>query len=1176
MEAELLVLVSSLKHTGDMKRKRRDVDLQAAEQQDLEPLQDDESSDIEEEEEEEDDGNKTSGKKSNVMEKKQKVDVLRVTGTLKLSRRELYKPPTSEELNQLKETENLFHSSLLRMQIEELLKEVELKEKKRKVIDAFLHEVNDLLNKIPTTEQVNITDQSRLPKDVKVPFLQVPYNVKGKFQYLPPSSTKVIGSYLLGTCIKPQINVDVAVIMPAEILQSKDNFNQRYLRKRALYLVHIAHHLSKNKIFGSVKFGYFNSNHLKPILYLSPQGKDEKLVTVRLHPCAPASFFKLTRFHPSRNNIRVSWFLDQEAAEGGNNDPPTPHYNNSILIDLVMEQHLNFLFNIATDFPGMKAGIEILKVWLLQREFNKGYGSFNGFLASMLVAYLLSKRKLNKMMSGYQVLRNVLQFLAVTDLSENGISLFQGTDDSAPSLADFHQAFEVVFVDPSGFVNLCAEMTASKYKQIQYEAQKSMEILDNKTVDGFEMLLMTRKHFIQTFDHVFFLKNLVKLQEGCKKMKLLNELIDHGGNYIVAILPHLLSLLTHGLGQRVHLLSHSLIQTSEWPIDADPPKHKDSKHLSFGLLLNPRISTNILEKGPPANTPKAAEFREFWGENSELRRFQDGSICEAVLWKGGNISDCRRIPEQIIKYLLHRHMDLPNTMVWYAGDLLDSVIKVDKGSAGFEERIINVVKSYDDLSRKLWNLNGLPLNVTAVQGTHPVFRYTDVFPPEPVKPDYSYYKRDKENKCLLPSEDKPCPVYLPALKVICHMEGSGKWPQNKDAIQRIKAAFHIRLGHLLDQQHELTCQPSATYVDVYKDGFVFRIQVAYHREPQILKEMQTPDGMLKYRDTEESVQLEWETVYLPYLTSTLHGLQQQHSAYSGTCRLAKRWISAQLLSAEVGEECIDLLAAYLFTQPAPYSPLASPQTGFLRFLNLLSTFDWKINPLIVNLNGEIKDTEYAEIKNNFSATRNQLPVMFIATPNERKTSIWTKRRPSAPILQQLIELASQSLQILESQLLDPTDNHDLKMVFRPPLEIYDVVIHLNPKHIPRYLEAVDKPKVTYCRGTLKRNAAVKFLKLPVVDYDPVQRYLLELKSAFGEFALFFYDAHGGNLVGVLWKPQAFAPQPFKTSHVNARMLETRENGLQIIPNVEAIIEDFEILGAGLVKSIEARTEKWNI
>lgn len=33
-------------------------------------------------------------------------------------------------------------------------------------------------------------------------------------------------------------------------------------------------------------------------------------------------------------------------------------------------------------------------------------------------------------------------------------------------------------------------------------------------------------------------------------------------------------------------------------------------------------------------------------------------------------------------------------------------------------------------------------------------------------------------------------------------------------------------------------------------------------------------------------------------------------------------------------------------------PLSSPQVGFLRFLFLVSTFDWKNNPLIVNLNNE--------------------------------------------------------------------------------------------------------------------------------------------------------------------------------------------------------------------------------
>lgn len=43
--------------------------------------------------------------------------------------------------------------------------------------------------------------------------------------------------------------------------------------------------------------------------------------------------------------------------------------------------------------------------------------------------------------------------------------------------------------------------------------------------------------------------------------------------------------------------------------------------------------------------------------------------------------------------------------------------------------MVSVVCSYDDLSRKLWNLKGLPLTVTAVQGVHPALRYTDVSVP---------------------------------------------------------------------------------------------------------------------------------------------------------------------------------------------------------------------------------------------------------------------------------------------------------------------------------------------------------------------------------------------------------------------------------------------------------------
>uniref|UniRef100_A0A803YBJ7 Nucleolar protein 6 n=1 Tax=Meleagris gallopavo TaxID=9103 RepID=A0A803YBJ7_MELGA len=1013
---------------------------------------------------------------------------------VKLSRAELYKPPTNEELNQLKETEDLFHSSLLRLQIEELLKEVTLKETKKKKIDAFLHEINSLLSAIPETPETDITDQTWLPKGVKVPFLQVPFNVKGKFRFLPPDELSVVGSYLLGTCIKPEINVDVAVTMPREIFQDKDNLNQRYHRKRALYLAHIAQHLSKENLFGSVKFAYMNSNHLKPILLLRPQGKDEKLVTVRLHACPAPNFFKPSRFYPSKNNVRTAWFLEQSTPKEGAAEPATPHYNNSILCDTVLLSHLHFLSSVSTDFPGMKDGLALLKVWLNQRQLSKGLGCFSGFLVSMLVAYLVVKRKIVKVMSGYQVLRNVLQFLGEFP----GAPLGNGRLVSVESLR--------------------ALITA-----VQFEAKCSMEILDDRMVDGFQALLMTSKPMLRTFDHVFHLKHVSKLQSACKKMELLNELMDRGGNYVAAALPFIISLLTRGLARRALLVAHSLPETPEWAIDAEPPKHKDVGSLMFGILFAPEFAASKLEKGPQADRPEATDFRTFWGEKSELRRFQDGTICEAVVWEASTICQKRLIPEQIVRHLLKLHADIPESSICYTGALLESALGTG------EEDMVSVVCSYDDLSRKLWNLEGLPLTVTAVQGVHPALRYTDVFPPVPMKPIYSFHKQVKIRHLLLPSEEKPCPAYITPLKIICHMEGSGQWPQDKEAIKRIKAAFHLQLAELLHQQHQLICRPAVTHTDVYKDGYVFRLQVAYHREPLILKEVVTPEGMLKYQDTEESQRLELEILHQPHLTSSLHGLQQQHPAFGSTCRLAKRWISAQLLSDNISEECVDLLVASLFLHPAPFTPPSSPQVGFLRFLNLLATYDWRNSPLIVNLNADLTGKQ-------------ELAIMLIPDDKDKQ---WEE--PGNP----------------------------LSTVFRPPLDLYDVLIHLNSNQIPRHLESVDQPVKSFSRGVVKNSSGARIL-FPVVDYDPVQCYLQDLREAFGDLALFFYDKHGGEVIAVLWKPSSFQPQPFKVSNMKGRTVTTLNSELVCVPNIEAILEDFEVLGEGLVKRVEAHTEKWTV
>lgn len=52
--------------------------------------------------------------------KRSKAEEEVVYHPVKLSRSDLYRPPTAEELNQLKEAESLFHCSLLKMQVRPL------------------------------------------------------------------------------------------------------------------------------------------------------------------------------------------------------------------------------------------------------------------------------------------------------------------------------------------------------------------------------------------------------------------------------------------------------------------------------------------------------------------------------------------------------------------------------------------------------------------------------------------------------------------------------------------------------------------------------------------------------------------------------------------------------------------------------------------------------------------------------------------------------------------------------------------------------------------------------------------------------------------------------------------------------------------------------------------------
>lgn len=81
--------------------------------------------------------------------------------------RDLYKPPTVEELNQLRETENLFHSNLFRLQIEEMLNEIRIKDKYKTLFYVWFEKLEETIKSIKETEQYQLA-QKKLQKKLKM------------------------------------------------------------------------------------------------------------------------------------------------------------------------------------------------------------------------------------------------------------------------------------------------------------------------------------------------------------------------------------------------------------------------------------------------------------------------------------------------------------------------------------------------------------------------------------------------------------------------------------------------------------------------------------------------------------------------------------------------------------------------------------------------------------------------------------------------------------------------------------------------------------------------------------------------------------------------------------------------------------------------------------------------
>ncbi|VVC45437.1 Hypothetical protein CINCED_3A008556 [Cinara cedri] len=1049
------------------------------------------------------------------------------------------KPPTAEELNKLRETENLFLSNMFRLQIDEMLKEVKPKQ-------STMDKINEWFDKF-TVALVQDMDTSCYKKEflsnVNISEICAPFhlnplnNIDGTFRFTKPCSTKIVGSYSIGTSLMPLLKVDVSIIMGKSFFNKKDYSDEKYLRKKAFYLHCLAKELIKvpQLIDNDVQFSHDGHSYYSPALIVKPADS-----------------------------------LDS-------NNYSTPYYNSLILQDLVIDENTVLLKEIVDANQNVQDALILLKIWLKQKSLG-GIGNITNFILFMYVVYLFKNHKVNKFMSSYQIIRNVWLNFGQSDWLNDGITLVDSDskkDVKLPIISDFHSAFQVVFVDSSGYLNLCANVFKSNYIHIKNECNFAVEMLDNSKMNSFSCLFLTKASFLQQFDHYINFNDInviqsIVNQHSSKKLKL-----DYREDLALQFQKIIEPLLIFSLGDRISDMCFNIFQKS---VDIKKIEEPCSNFL-IGLKLNSLKANSVVERGPTANLPEAKEFRSFWGEKSQLRRFKDGEVCEAVVWAESKsaLSKKRCVTRDIVQYVFSHKLSISPEKFIYIADQAETVLQnpfilpigFDYGTG--EGASLCCIDSFNEVGKTIRQLEGLPLTVNSVQGISPVLRYTDVIPPLSRTHMDSKKKKNTKGNCILaPTEDeiKIALGFIEPIEGVLQFASSGKWPNELNAVKRMITAFYINLAARLNKECHLIAQPFINHIDIMKNGFVFRFRIYYPGQISLLKKEVLPDGMIRYRDTEESLILERSMIQLPTLTSSIHGLHMQYPSYGPTCCLAKRWLRSQLIdNSHFPDICVELIVASYYLQPEPFKVTSQPTIGLLHFLRKLSSTDWFREFIIINFNNDISKDHISTLECTIASQQDysSRPAMLLVTPYDLDGTSWTKEAPTFTILARLMHLSRNALSTAEESLLNDGSVENLKQIFRPSLHEYDIIITLKNIMNPLRHMAIDaKMAKVY---TLEPPNDEE--KIPIVGLNPVQELLNILRDCYSKYALFFHDTYGGNVIGIVFKPDVFNATDFKVTNVNGqKLVKSLNSRKQVEFNLDAFIEDIHVHGGFIVKEIE--------
>ncbi|KAG1467061.1 hypothetical protein G6F55_000072 [Rhizopus delemar] len=1095
------------------------------------------------------------------------------------------------ELEGLKETVELFKSNIFKLEIEELMTEINMSYEKHKTLEKALHTLKATFDSIPNGKPMKLVDfaNNLLKKNkVAVPFPdpQPSPDALHSFAFEKPSSIHIVGGYALKTVAKTKtpFTVDVAVEMPNSIFQEKDYSNYRYFHKRACYLSVLATALQASKKKFEIEYSTLNGDFRRPILLVKPAGDKSDVdfsktkCIIRILPSVDLGVFPKHRLAPAKSNVKTS----------ADNSPATPHYNASLLMDTSYTANLTFLYQHSKICPEFRSAALLARTWIHQRGLDRI--GFTPFLFTMIMAYLMqgsqdgTDKKLSSTHSSYQLFRGTLDFIASCDFKQAPVFIGE-SERQEFSKTEFLNHYDFVVVDPSGTLNLAASIHASGLAQLQHEAKLAMSFL-NDSVDRFEHMFLKKVNDTKLrYDNV----TRIKLSAPSNEIFTETAKADYH-SYIPFFVQRISQILTRGLTNRVDLIAvqHVYENPQSWPVDANVPVNIETDAtITIGLLLNSDNAPRLVDQGPQSqNEEEVAEFRKFWGNKSELRRFKDGSIVEAVVWQTQGYENRSLIVQQIVQYLLELHLSLETQQIQYwAGQFYDYL----NFAKGLPQHLFNpelkttgfhsVMTAFSQFSKQLRDIDdALPLLINSVYPASSSLRYTTVTVPHPV---------DFNNAVSHPTPTR----YFEAIDVIINIERSAKFPDDLSALQKVKHSFYLNIAQELKTRYQMDavviddiCEKNPLairgYIDVYCLGYVFRCHIALEQEAQQLKKIidtKTSTSFIKGQAKDALEKYMYQLNYQQSHTFYVQAMCARYTAYSSTVRLIKRWFGAHMLSPHINDEMIELLVAYVFLEPQPWTTPVSTFSGFTRVLNLLATWDWQITPLIVDIEGELTTKQREEILSQFNHHRSTNPqmtrgVMTIATAKDLSGHRWTRTKPSRAVAARICVLAKASLKVLD-EVIEQDKPSEVERIFVTPMSDYSVVLPLSKEKCARYYQNMH-PDPKYFKSTGYSLLGDKVF----ARFDPISDLIQEIERIYGHTVMVFHNKYGGDQLALVWNPLVAEPIQWKvTAGFNSVPVDMKKNGFLkipkgqkevskfIAPNFDAILEEIKRIAGNLLQ-----------